>query len=224
MDPATIATVIKTTQTVVKVGREVYQYLKDDQSAKFELLVPVKVIVTGPGVGIGSFRSSCGTFAFVSASINRVEFQVGVLTKSNTWWNGPDLITNKPEGGRVPGSLVHDGICNFLAAIAAELGIPEDEVWEWAAGIMSSIWEAYDSNITRGSSESWMSYQIVEPFHHTYKTVKRWLGFSALLAMTVTLSGCGGCQQPPDWTVVEADPVIWQSDGRVYTNMPALRP
>ena len=87
------ATVITGTRLAVKYGGQVIEYIRNDQNAKLGLLAPVRIVIEGPGVGIGNFKSPDGLFSFFSPSINRIEFKIIEFpSDEHSWWNGPDGI------------------------------------------------------------------------------------------------------------------------------------
>jgi len=221
MDPATIATIISTTRTVIKYGTQVFDYIRDDQTAKLGLLQPVRMVVEGPGVGIGNFESPDGLSTIASAPINVVEFKISPIppdTKSP--WNGPDGLPNTWEGGALPGSLPHDFICTWLKQIAEKLGLTEDEVWIWSSGILSTVWEYYGGGTAQAKTESWFAYYITRNVRRPYKWLKRRFGFACIILSVIASTGFSGCfgSKRPDWHVTYADPVISVEDGVVATN------
>lgn len=226
MDPATITTVIKTTHTVVKIGTQIYDYIRDDQTAKLGLLQPVRIVVEGPGVGIGDFQSPDRLFTMFADTINKVTFlHAPFPPDSHSPWNGPDGIPNDWAGGSLPASLTHDFICLYLKQIASELELTEDEVWEWAASILSGIWEHYGNSTTQAKTESWFAYNIVRNIRRPYYWLKRKLGFASIILLAITLTGCSGClKSRPPYRVTHADPIISVERGVVTTNAPLLQP
>ena len=224
MDPATIATIISTTRTVVKYGTQVFDYIRDDQTAKLGLLRPVRIVVEGPGVGIGNFEAPDGLFSITSPTINRVELDhLPFPADEFSQWNGPDGLPNTWKGGVLPASLPHDKICTWIKEIAAKLGLTEDEVWVWASGILSTVWEFYGGSTPQAKTESWFAYYITRNVRRPYKWIKRRLGFSSILILALVSTGCSGCLDPrPDWHVTHADPVISVEAGIVTTNTPPV--
>jgi len=218
-----ILSTIKSTQTIIRVGSQIWDYIRDDQTAECGLGAPVRIVVEGPGVGAINFTAPDGTGKIISPHINRCEFVFNPFPSAGSWWNGPDVIRNVNQGGRIPGSLVHDFICNFLLSIAAAAGLTKEEVWEWASGILAAVWAHYGHYTPRAKSESWLAYHATRLSRRPYRWLRRNLGFALVILAAITLSGCSGCQAVPDWRVVEADPVIWVEAGVVQTNTPPIR-
>lgn len=223
MDPITVTAIIKTTTTIIKYGDQVIKYIRDDQTAKLGLLAPVRIVIEGPGVGIGCFKSPDGLFSFVSPSINRIEFKIIEFpADERSWWNGPDGIPNTWGKGAVPGSLVHDGTCQFRKLISGELGITVDEVWVWSSGILSTVWDYYGGDTSRSNVETWIAYNITRNLRRPYEWAKRRLGLSLVVIAAMLFTGCLGCHARPDWHVTEADPIISIESGIVTTNTPPI--
>lgn len=214
--------VIKTTTTIIKYGEQVITYIRDDLTAKLGLLAPVRIVIEGPGVGIGDFKSPDRLFSMISPTINRVDFNIQPFpADKKSWWNGPDGIPNDWSVGVLCGSLVHDPTCEFIKAIAAELDLTEDEVWEWASGILATITDYYGGSNTRSSAESWLAYNITRNVRKPYQWLRRRLGFVSVIIATLLITGCSGCLKlPPDWRVSHADPIIWVEGGVTITNTP----
>lgn len=215
MDPATI---IQTTLTVIKYGNQVFEYIRDDQNARLGLIKPVRMVIDGPGVGIGSFKSPDGLFEMISPTINRIEFIfLPFAADKDSPWNGPDGLPNTWPGGALPASLPHDFICKWRQAIAKKLEFTEDEVWVWASGILSTVWKHYGGDDVRTYGESWLSYYVTRFGRRPYAWFKRRFGFMCLFVAVCVASGCTGCPRP-DWNVTYADPVISIESGVVTTN------
>ena len=218
MDPATIASTIAVARKCYKYGGQIIEYIRDDQSAKLGLLYPVRMVVEGPGVGIGDFTSPDGIFKMSSPTVNRVEMDFATFpADKNSPWNGPDVIKNNLAGGSLPASLPHDLICTWRNEIAAALGLTVDEVWVWASGILAAVWQAYGGDDPRARLESWLAYQLTRIFGQSYTWIKRHLALITLLAAAAALPGCAGCAVP-DWHVVEGTTVVSEEDGHVTTN------
>jgi hypothetical protein len=212
------------THIAVRAGTEVYEYIRDDQSAKCGLVSPVRIVIEGPGVGCIDFPAPDKSGTIISPTINRCELSFQPFPALESWWNGPDVIPNKNRGGRIPGSLAHDFICHFIRMIAQENGLTEDEVWEWASGILAVIWEHYGHYDAQAKRESWIAYHATRLFRRPYKVIQRLLGFASIIMIALTLTGCSGCQAIPDWRVTAADPVIWVENGVTQTNTPPASP
>ena len=218
-----VATILATTRTVVKYGKIVYEYVQTDQGARLGLLKPVSLTIEGPGVGIGNFIAIDGLFDFHSPTINKVEFNVIPFpANADSPWNGPDGIPNTWKGGSVPSSLFHDFICLNCSAISLALNITEDEMWEWASGILSTSWEHYGHYTPRAQGESWLAYYITRYARRPYAWVKRKLGFLCIVIAAVAVTGCTGCPPSNLWRVTSADPVLWVEDGITTTNTPPV--
>lgn len=208
MDPATIASTIALGRKVYKYGSQVIEYIRDDQNAKLGLLAPVRIVVEGPGVGIGDFASPDGIFKMSSPNVNRLEMDFATFpADEHSPWNGPDVIKNDLAGGSLPSSLPHDLICKWKKEIAAALGLSVEEVWVWASGVLAAVWQAYGGDNPRAKAESWLAYHLTKRLGRPYIWLKRHLTLLALLASLAILPGCAGCAAP-DWHVVEATPVI----------------
>lgn len=208
MDPATLASTIAVARKVYKYAGMVVDYIRDDQSARLGLLAPVRMVIEGPGVGIGDFASPDGIFKMVSPNINRLEMDFATFpADENSPWNGPDGIKNNLDGGSLPSSLPHDLICKWRNEIAAALGITVEEVWVWASGVLAAVWQAYGGDNPRAKAESWLGYQLTRIFGKPYMWIKRHLALILLLSALAILPGCAGCAVP-DWHVVDATPVI----------------
>ena len=221
MDPATIATITATTRTVIKYGSQIWDYIRDDQTAKLGLLQPIRITVEGPGVGIGDFRSDDGIFTMLSSTINRIDFRfLPFPPDQKSIWNGPDFLPNNREGGSLPSSLPHDFVCYYRPQIAAELSLTENEVWVWSSGILSTVWEYYGGANIRTSGESWIAYHITRNARRPYQWLRRRFGFVSVIIGVALISGCNGCSSRPDWHVTYADPVISIERGIVTTNTP----
>lgn len=218
MEPATIASTIAVARKVYKYAGMVVDYIRDDQSARLGLLAPVRMVIEGPGVGIGDFASPDGIFKMVSPTVNRLEMDFATFpADKNSPWNGPDVIKNDLAGGSLPASLPHDLICKWKKEIAAALGISVEEVWVWASGVLAAVWQAYGGDNPRTKAESWLGYQLTRIFGKPYRWIKRQLALILLLSALAILPGCAGCAAP-DWYVVEGTPVVSIEGGQVSTN------
>ena len=220
MDPITI---IKITRTVIKYGSQIVDYIRDDQTAKLGLNQPVRMVVEGPGVGIGYFRSADGVFTMLSPTLNRVDFKFSKFPPdAESVWNGPDLIPNDWDGGSVPASLVDDFTKFYRREIAAELSLTDADIWDWSTAIMAVIWDHYGHYTTRAKTESWLAYHLIRPARRPYQWIKRRLGFACVILAALASTGCTGCLDPrPAWHVTYADPVISIEQGIVTTNTPS---
>lgn len=215
-----VTTVIKTTQTVLKIGNAVFEYIRDDQTAELGLLIPIRLTIEGPGVGIGDYQSPCNTFTMLSPNINTLKLHFRPFPTKGSWWNGPDGLPKTWKGGAIPASLPHDAICRFIKPLAAELGITEDEVWKWSSGVLASVWKHYGHYRPRAQGESWLAFHITRNIRRPYGWLQRILGFATVLIAAATLTGCSGCAPLPDWRVTQADPIVWEWDDVVTTNNP----
>ena len=202
MEPATIASTVAVARKVYKYAGMVIDYIRDDQSARLGLLAPVRMVIEGPGVGIGDFASPDGIFKMSSPNVNRLEMDFATFpADEHSPWNGPDVIKNDLAGGSLPASLPHDLICRWKKEIAAALGI--------------SVEDGGDN--PRAKAESWLGYQLTRIFGKPYMWIKRHFALIALLAAAAALPGCAGCAVP-DWHVVEGTPVVSIEGGQVSTN------
>lgn len=222
MDPATIASTIAAARQVYKYGSQIIEYIRDDQSAKLGLLAPVRIVVEGPGVGIGAYQTADHLFTMISPDLNRVEFTIQPFpADAKSPWNGPDAIRNDWRGGSLPASLVHDLITLHRDAIAYELDRKPREIWTWSSGILASVWDYYGGDNPKSRLESWLAYHLTKRLGRTYTWLKRHLTMLMLLTALAILPGCAGCTAP-DWHVTEATPVISVEAGvpGVVTNTP----
>ena len=140
-------------------------------------------------------------------------------------FNGPNLLRDfagesekDRRDGRMEMALAHDTIFFFAVELARQLGMSPDEVMQWGNGILAAAWPGYahllypDKEAAARRKSKW-AYRLTSWFTPLWRPFKRIFGVACAAAAMGCLGGCAGCAwTPPDWELVEGDPVVWYAE------------
>ena len=180
-------------------------YVRDDLRARYALLEPVCIALSGDGVCIGD--AECGPLRITShPDSGLVVLEASPFPADTGYWNGPNVIPDHLRDGSFEASLWHDLIWTFCGDIAVQTGKSAAEILEWSNGILASAWryygrELYGRSESAGRRRGWLAYQICR----IGAWIKRFFVRISCMALAAgLLAGCNGCANPPDWEVVES--------------------
>jgi hypothetical protein len=207
------AAAIKIVKVGSKVARSAWRYVQDDLHHYYGLSSPAWASFKGDGVGILGRSLEVGVVAvgvlkieFVSASL--VRFSATAFAAALKIWNGPNVIPDNLRDGSFEMSLWHDLVWAYAKAIAAALGVSEQDVMAWADGILDSAYRGYGKKHGKDVRvRARIAFNVCEWSRRWWRKV--FPGAVCLAVAVAMAAGCSGCATPPGWEMEEASPIEW---------------
>lgn len=208
-----VAAAIKLAKAGSKVARAAWKYVDRDLHTYYGLSKPAWASFRGDGVGVLGKSLEVGAVAvgvlkieFVSASL--VRFSATAFLASLKIWNGPNVIPDNLKDGSFEMSLWHDLVWAYARAIAAALGVTEQEVMAWADGILDAAYRGYGKKHGKDVRvRARIAFSVCEWSRRWWRKV-----FPGAVCLAVALAmaaGCSGCATPPGWEMEDASPIEW---------------
>ena len=206
---------------VASAAKSALAYVRADQTRKYGLLRRACVYVDGPGVGKYHFQDT--VLGIISPTPNTLILTSEPFPSNSDNWNGPDLLPDTLKDGSFGMSLWHDLIVKRVKEIAAANGATEQEVFEWANGLVQPLMRLY----AQKPPKSWWTrtiYNVLEAGRPIYHPLKKLLGLGGKATAVALLCISAGCKTPPDWVAKsagDATAIVWQLGEKIATNAPA---
>lgn len=211
------AAAIKVARAGCKVARSVWRYVEDDLHHYYGLSSPAWASFKGDGIGVLGKSLEVGVvevgvlrIEFVSASL--VRFSATAFLPLLKLWNGPNVIPDNLKDGSFEMSLWHDLVWAYAKAIAAALGVTEQEVMAWADGILDSAYRGYGKKHGKNVRvRARIAFNVCEWSRRWWRKV--FPGAVCLAVVLAMAAGCSGCAAPPGWEMEDASPIEWTGGG-----------
>lgn len=197
MDAAIIVTVGK---TVVKYGQMGIKYLKDDYSHWTSLDEPVTIEVFSKGIGRFNFAND--TLQISSPNSDHLILHSETFSAETHYWNLASIIKDAKEkggddDGRDEGSLFHDLIDTFKAAIAKVNNTTEKDVSDWSDAVLAIIWRSYGKK--KGKDGWWLNVKTKAALNICRSSLRGiWRKIVCIVVISSACLFFSGCDDVPE--------------------------
>jgi hypothetical protein len=178
------------------------KYLYSDQTSSYALLNEQRIRIKSSSISLGNFRTEylCG----YKVAEDEYELVAYPFAASVGCWNGPDIIPNEVDDGRMQMSLWHDLGFFYSAEIAAQVGMEAEAVLEQFNIILAIVWKYYGGKPWKIA----VAYNVCQwakswyhPLKRFLKKLKFWMFVCVLLTLPIV---CCSCYYIPEGEVIEA--------------------
>lgn len=184
-----------------KAVPKIIRYIEKDLKAQYGLSAEASAEFHGSGIGIGTCTVGVLTIESEPGG-STVKLIAQPFAPESGLWNGPNIIPDDLDDGSMEMSLWHDLIWVYAKEIAAKLGMTEQDVMQWGNGILVAAWDGYSKN--HGKNRK----MVAKLAFHVCEVGRRFWRLLFAIAFAITISGCDGCVQPPDWKLGHTTEII----------------